>query len=132
MQGGPFRAAGLTAGLKGRPTIEKADVRQADNGRTALLVAAGGALVGIVSLLLENGADIGVSDNEGKTALHLATYGGPGHKDVISLLIEAGAEIDACDNNGQTALHLASRAAQHDIVSLLVRAGADTSIKDND
>ncbi|KAL4657022.1 ankyrin repeat domain-containing protein 50-like [Arapaima gigas] len=69
------------------------------DGRTALSVAAmcvpsaaEGNRSGVVSLLLERGADPGHRDKDNMTPLLLAAY--EGHVEVVELLLEAGADVD--------------------------------------
>jgi len=91
------------------------------DGSTPLLAAAGmggrggaGAVTGgptddqmaaAVKLCLENGADIGVTDNTGMTALHHAAA--KGSDAVVQLLADKGAKLDATDKRGRTALDVA-------------------------
>jgi len=55
-------------------------------------------------LLLDYGADPNVSDDSGRTALHVAVQSGSA--DYVQLLLRRGANIDALDFSGQTALTL--------------------------
>ena len=50
----------------------------------------------IVELLLQNGANIETVDDEGRSALLIATY--KGHLRVVELLLEAAANIHVIDN----------------------------------
>ena len=56
-------------------------------------------------------------DNEGKTALHVASL--EGHSEAVKLLLEAGAEVDAEDDNGQTPLSWAAENGHSEAVKLL-------------
>ena len=47
-----------------------------------------------------------IADNNGMTALYLASSGG--HLDIVRLLLTKGADMTIADNNGYTALHEAS------------------------
>ena len=60
-----------------------------------------------VPRLLQSGADVHATDDEGLTALHLAAFRG----DLTSakLLLAAGARIGARDRIGMTPLHHAAR-----------------------
>ena len=58
-------------------------------GRTALILASGIGLYGVVSLLLNAGADVGARDDIGRTALAWAKS--LGHTSVASLLKQYGA-----------------------------------------
>ncbi|XP_073703497.1 NF-kappa-B inhibitor delta [Garra rufa] len=76
-------------------------------GKTALLVAVTAKQQDIVQDLLSLGADIGICDVNGQTALHLAaTYGFPG---VMQVILFAGLRVDLEARNfeGLTPLHCA-------------------------
>uniref|UniRef100_UPI001AACA070 ankyrin repeat domain-containing protein n=1 Tax=Facilibium subflavum TaxID=2219058 RepID=UPI001AACA070 len=63
----------------------------------------------IVQLLIENGADVDITNSHGTTALHLASK--KGNAEIVKLLLEAGADITAETIDGKdnirTALDLA-------------------------
>jgi ankyrin repeat protein len=123
-------------------------VNQRDrNGRTALFAAAaatGGGKGGgksrgkggsstaaeeIVSLLIQNGAEINLADSTG--ASPLCTAASKGALGVVSTLMEAaGAEIriDAQDTDGCTALHHAALHGHREVADVLLAGGADGSI----
>ena len=79
----------------------------------------------IVKLLIENGADINKSNNDGWTSLYLAVN--KRHLEVIKLLIENGADINKSNNNGWTPLNIAANNGHLEIVKLLIENGADIS-----
>uniref|UniRef100_UPI0026312A47 ankyrin repeat domain-containing protein n=1 Tax=uncultured Brachyspira sp. TaxID=221953 RepID=UPI0026312A47 len=56
--------------------------------------------------LLDKCADINAKDNDGKTALMLASSNGD--LEVVKLLIDKGADVNAKDDYNRTALMLAS------------------------
>jgi ankyrin repeat protein len=82
--------------------------------------------------LSETDTDVGVRDEEGKTALHFAADSD--EWDVVKWLVEErGADIAAKDNDGQTVLHYAASRDKWDVVKWLVEErGADIAAKDND
>lgn len=53
-----------------------------------------------MKLLIENGAEINIKDNDGNTPLHYAAK--RGFMGIIRLLVENGADINAKNNDGQT------------------------------
>lgn len=95
---------------------------------------------GILSILLQNGADIEGGDEYGWRPLHFACY--RGHTEIAKILIDAGADVHAAtvkwnepnikptglyqDNpwTGQP-LHLATMSGQADIVKLLLEKDVD-------
>ena len=84
----------------------------------------------IVKLLVENGADLDIQDNEGKTALIWAVK--KEYFKIVKLLVENRADLDIQDNEGKTALIWASIKENFKIVKLLVENGADLDIQDNE
>ncbi|KAF4454210.1 ankyrin repeat protein [Fusarium austroafricanum] len=69
-------------------------------------------------------------DDDGRTALHLATLAN--NPEVVELLLKQNppAEKDAKDRNGQTPLYVAVVEDRQAIVELLIGEGADTEAKD--
>lgn len=80
----------------------------------------------MVELLLQQGADLNVAQNNGNTALHLAA--GHGNTEMMEVLVEYGAEVDARNNKGHTPLHRAVASCKFDAVQFLVlEGGADVT-----
>ena len=71
----------------------------------ALLFAARQGNLEAVEALIDAGADLNGTDEEGVTPLILATLNG--HFDVAGLLLESGADPNAADERGRTVLFLA-------------------------
>jgi ankyrin repeat protein len=96
-----------------------------ESGRTLLMAAQSRPMI---RLLLEHGADPGVRDNRGATALHHAVTC---HEamEIIPLLLEKGADIDSADDAGFTALISAVVNDKPDLVRLLLDRGADPRIR---
>jgi len=95
------------------------------SGRTLLMAAQSGPMI---RLLLEHGADPGIRDNKGATALHHAVAC-PDALEIVPLLLEKGADIDATDDLGFTALISAVVNDKPDLVRLMLDRGADPGIR---
>ncbi|XP_059622402.1 ankyrin repeat domain-containing protein 27-like [Phlebotomus argentipes] len=79
----------------------------AEDGKTALHVAAAAGPAKMVTLLIALGARVNVKDREGVTPLHVAARAG--QQSTLLLLLHAGAKIDARTSLGaETPLHLAA------------------------
>jgi len=82
-------------------------------------------------MLLNNGADPNIRENDkyGWTAL---LYAQENHYlDIVKALIAKGADANMGDNNRRTPLICASRLGNTGIVKALLAAGADVNAKDN-
>ena len=73
----------------------------------ALRVAAACGFINIVTLLLQNGANLGRKDVNGRTALHHAVFNW--HEDVTCVLTEEGASLSVEDDIGSTPVDVAVR-----------------------
>jgi ankyrin repeat protein len=123
--------------------------RQDAFGRTPLHYAASMKLVGAVALLIQKGADLGVADCDGRTALH--HLADPLHdRDprihdplddqlenehlgaVLTGQIKGADVVNHVDNAGSAALHVAARAASDAAVALLLGLGADPNLPDGE
>src|SRR5207245_1653184 len=91
--------------------------------KTELMEAAERGEAETLRLLLKQGADPNVANEEGQTALYFALR--EYHTDIARALLEAGADINHADRHGDTALILAARADDKDLVRLLLKKGAN-------
>ena len=73
-----------------------------------------------VKWYLQNGMNVNVKDNDGRTPLVWAVS--KVHLDIVSFLIHNGADVNAKDNAGLTPLMIAGR--HPDVVALLKQHGA--------
>ncbi|MEG1638933.1 MAG: ankyrin repeat domain-containing protein, partial [Erysipelotrichaceae bacterium] len=56
-----------------------------------------------IKLLIENGADVNMCDNNGCTALMRSAYAG--YKDLVDYLLSHGADKELLDKEGRKAVH---------------------------
>ena len=73
--------------------------------------------VASVKKLIELGADLGATDQDGWTPLHCAAA--EGHLDVMKELIDAGAPVNQANNDGDTPLHYAAHKGHLDAMAML-------------
>jgi len=95
---------------------------------TDLTVTSRFGLVLLVQLLLDNGADLSNTAEQGWTALHWAAQ--EGHEPVTRLLLDRGANVSATDEQGCTALHLTAKEGREPVTRLLLDREADVSATD--
>jgi uncharacterized protein len=79
-----------------------------------------------VKRLLQSGANINATNEEGRTAVLAATY----HNQVetVEILIQAGADINIRDHNRNNVFLYAGAEGLRDILKLAIDAGADVTI----
>ncbi|KAL8872787.1 MAG: hypothetical protein Q9174_001640 [Haloplaca sp. 1 TL-2023] len=94
---------------------------QTHSGTTALMHTCQNGHVGMVQLLVDNGADINMTDRFG-TALHHAAEAG--HVPVIRQLLHLGLDPNIQDPDGRTPLFYAARAKQCEAIRELIDSHA--------
>lgn len=99
-----------------------------DSGRTPLHIAARHGRLGVVQLLVSNGADKNVMGGDGiGTPMHeAATYG---HTAVAAYLMSMGVDVDVRGAGGETPLHHAVICDSVETARFLVSHGADINAK---
>ncbi|XP_048242766.1 uncharacterized protein LOC124128465 isoform X2 [Haliotis rufescens] len=91
--------------------------------RTPVMLAAGWGNGELVELLVNEGADVSLVDDEGYNILHLACM--IGHLETPEFVLSQNVvDIDARDKRGQTAADIARRKGHHRLLDLLVSRGA--------
>ncbi|KAL3293895.1 Pfs NACHT and Ankyrin domain protein [Colletotrichum asianum] len=96
-------------------------------GRTPLSWASQEGRVGIVKILLRNGAFVSEHDSNGRTALSRASQSG--QHEIIRMLIDHGAELNAAEFEGREQILPIFKAATESTAQLLVEKGADINIR---
>lgn len=99
------------------------------NGNTPLFYASQKGARDIVKVLIENGADVSLANNQSMTPLHAASK--TGNKEIITILTKAGADINTTDKEGKTPLIYAVSAGKSEVTRQLLTLGADKTVKDN-
>ncbi len=107
----------LAAGCKGKPV-----------DRPELLTAANDGDYDQVKQLLDDNANIHLTDEMGFTALSHAAN--EGHIKIIELLLESGADINKNVKFAGTPLMRAVHSGRKDVVTLLIDNGADVNLKE--
>lgn len=98
------------------------DVNARDtNGMTAFLEAVALGDVGFAEFLLAGKANINAANNEGESALHLAS----GNTNMVTFLLANGADVNAKTCAGETPLYHATA----DVAELLIAHGADVNVR---
>lgn len=85
-------------------------------------------LAHLLSLLLDQGADVGASNDFQETSLHWAAE--LGHEQVVGILLENGATKDAETRFKNTPLHLASENGHESVARILIEEGANLDTAD--
>jgi ankyrin repeat protein len=88
-----------------------------------------GNVAGITQDLATYPGDVNLTDDAGRTPLHLAAT--HCHVDAAKVLLDNGAKIDAKAAGGTTPLDLAAQAGCVDMVNLLLSKGANVNARDD-
>jgi hypothetical protein len=95
-----------------------------------LIQAAGRGDVSIVRQLLNKGADINAKDDNGWTALMMASSY-KGNYEIVRMLLAKGADVNAGNNERGTALYNACVFGHSEIVNELIAHGADVDARND-
>lgn len=103
---------------------EAIDSSCGEDSRSLLHVVVAARLVDSTELLLELGPSVGLKDEDGKTALHIAAE--VKSKRLVRMLLCMGhAPVNARDALGRTPLHVAAEAGHPAVCRILMRFGAN-------
>ncbi|XP_055302594.1 ankyrin-1-like [Sitodiplosis mosellana] len=78
---------------------------------------------GIVTMLIQKGADVNLKTNDGWIPLHASSYNS--HFKVIEALAKNGASIDITDKNGKIPIYIATGRSHKKVVEVLNKIVAD-------
>lgn len=123
--------AGCNSGSSTPDAVEKqASIKQTMSTDMFMQAALDGNMATIKEAL-QNNTDVNTaSEDDGKTALMLASFNG--HSEIVKILIEAGALVQTKDATGRTALMYASTGTDTATVKLLLSKGAEVNEADSD
>ncbi|XP_073345328.1 ankyrin repeat domain-containing protein 22 [Pagrus major] len=135
------------------------NVQEENNGDTPLITACRHGNLRVVQYLLENGADVQLTNKKQRTCLHyvskrtlslldylmisilmpilllgyfLMLQKKRQHEALMKEVLNSNVNIDAVDYKGNTALHYVCQRRSHRLVPLLLERNADTNIQNND
>ncbi|KKA30025.1 hypothetical protein TD95_001515 [Thielaviopsis punctulata] len=105
--------------------------QQDDYGWTALHAARNGHDE-YVKMLISNGAEIDVADNEKETPIMLFNSSYHGWVDMGALVLKHGCPVNHTCHRGRTALHYAAMYGNDDYVKMLLGHGAEVYVEDEE
>ena len=108
-----------------------ADINARDPlGRTALFRAVRNENLGVISLLLDRGADTNVRSDDGYSLLHVAAMNQQ-RVDIMEFLLNRYADVNTLTENGESLVHVAAGHLNPVMLDYLVDAGAPMDIADH-
>ena len=111
--------------------IPVADINNMEGRWSALHMALENQKCEVVSMLIQNNANVEEPDETGETPLHIACRKGS-LECITALIMSRDIDINAQNRLGETCLHYCARANQCDLASLFMENGSDLMIKNSD
>ncbi|XP_048248046.1 uncharacterized protein LOC124114868 [Haliotis rufescens] len=107
------------------------DVDRRTNGeRTLLMIAAEAGQLGVFNFLLQEGADVSVTDEDHYNCLHLSCKSGS--KDIVNVIIEKFQHlVNGRDRKGNTPAMLCAKSGQVELLKCFVLHKADLTIRND-
>lgn len=102
--------------------------RKIKSGITPLMLASGRGSAELVQLLLDNGADVNLTDEDGSNAIIYAAFNN--NSAVIDNLINANVDVNAKNLLGTMAIHFFSSEGNLGAVKKLIKSGAKYQLED--
>ena len=101
-----------------------------DEKLTPLMLACKNKNVSVVNCLLQNGANVALTSDNGWTALHFVVDEFNDSSEILRSLLNYGADVNARSIDNETPLMVASRSWYVETVSLLIEQGAYVDLQD--
>jgi ankyrin repeat protein len=105
------------------------------DGKSALRLAALNSHLDVVTLLVENGANINYIDADGRTTVYCVACGAANDLNIVNTLqhlVKLGADLEIKDLEGRTALHVSAWQGMVSVVEALIELGANIDAVDNE
>jgi uncharacterized protein len=100
------REGNLAAVKESLATGTSVNSREPLSGATPLNVSAVSGQTAVAALLIDRGADLSIANNDGNTAMHIASFFS--YPDLVELFLKHGASIHVKNAKGETPLDLVS------------------------
>ena len=101
-----------------------------DDKLTPLMLACKNKNVSVVNCLLQNGANVVLTSDNGWTALHFVVDGFNDSSEILRSLLNNGADVNARSVDNETPLMVASQSSDVETVTLLIEQGAYVDLQD--
>ncbi|KAK2101503.1 Histone-lysine N-methyltransferase ehmt2 [Saguinus oedipus] len=107
------------------------DVNAQDSGGwTSIIWAAEHKHIEVIHMLLTQGADVILTDNEENICLHWTSF--TGSAAIAEVLLKACCDLHAVNYHGDTPLHLEARESYHDCMLLFLLRGANPELRNKE